>query len=38
MTAEGLIDTSEMYLRTVFELEEGGIIPLRARIVERLAQ
>ncbi|MEO5609728.1 MAG: metal-dependent transcriptional regulator [Ornithinibacter sp.] len=31
-----LIDTTEMYLRTVFELEEEGITPLRARIAERL--
>jgi DtxR family Mn-dependent transcriptional regulator len=31
-----LIDTTEMYLRTIFELEEEGIIPLRARIAERL--
>jgi len=31
-----LIDTTEMYLRTVFELEEEGILPLRARIAERL--
>jgi DtxR family transcriptional regulator, iron-dependent repressor len=38
VTAQGLIDTTEMYLRTVFELEEEGIIPLRARIAERLAQ
>jgi DtxR family Mn-dependent transcriptional regulator len=27
-----------MYLRSVFELEEEGIIPLRARIAERLSQ
>jgi DtxR family Mn-dependent transcriptional regulator len=33
-----LIDTTEMYLRTVFELEEEGITPLRARIAERLGQ
>ncbi len=33
-----LIDTTEMYLRTVFELEEEGIRPLRARIAERLHQ
>lgn len=33
-----LIDTTEMYLRTVYELEEEGIPPLRARIVERLGQ
>jgi DtxR family transcriptional regulator, Mn-dependent transcriptional regulator len=38
VTAQGLIDTTEMYLRTVFELEEEGIVPLRARIAERLAQ
>ncbi|HRW18121.1 MAG TPA: metal-dependent transcriptional regulator [Dermatophilaceae bacterium] len=31
-----LIDTTEMYLRTIFELEEEGIVPLRARIAERL--
>jgi len=34
----GLIDTTEMYLRTIFELEEEGIVPLRARIAERLGQ
>jgi DtxR family Mn-dependent transcriptional regulator len=33
-----LIDTTEMYLRTIYELEEEGVIPLRARIAERLAQ
>jgi DtxR family Mn-dependent transcriptional regulator len=33
-----LIDTTEMYLRTIFELEEDGIVPLRARIAERLHQ
>ena len=38
MTAHGLIDTTEMYLRTIFELEEEGIVPLRARIAERLSQ
>lgn len=27
-----------MYLRTIFELEEEGIVPLRARIAERLGQ
>ena len=31
-----MIDTTEMYLRTVFELEEEGIAPRRARIAERL--
>lgn len=34
----GLIDTTEMYLKTVYELEEEGIPALRARIVERLGQ
>ncbi|MEI2715805.1 MAG: metal-dependent transcriptional regulator [Candidatus Nanopelagicales bacterium] len=33
-----LIDTTEMYLRTVFELEEEGTPPMRARIAERLRQ
>ena len=33
-----LIDTTEMYLRTVFELEEEGVRPLRARIAERMHQ
>lgn len=33
-----LIDTTEMYLRTIFELEEEGTPPLRARIAERLSQ
>ena len=33
-----LIDTTEMYLRTIFELEEQGIVPMRARIAERLSQ
>ena len=33
-----LIDTTEMYLRTIYELEEEGIVPLRARIAERLQQ
>jgi DtxR family transcriptional regulator, Mn-dependent transcriptional regulator len=38
VTAHGLIDTTEMYLRTVYELAEEGIVPLRARIAERLSQ
>ncbi len=33
-----LIDTTEMYLRTIYELEEEGVTPLRARIAERLGQ
>jgi DtxR family Mn-dependent transcriptional regulator len=33
-----LIDTTEMYLRTILELEEEGVPPLRARIAERLHQ
>ena len=33
-----LVDTTEMYLRTIYELIEEGITPLRARIAERLHQ
>ncbi|WP_067473903.1 metal-dependent transcriptional regulator [Actinomadura hibisca] len=33
-----LIDTTEMYLRTILELEEEGVVPRRARIAERLNQ
>ncbi len=33
-----LIDTTEMYLRTIYELGEEGVPPLRARIAERLHQ
>jgi DtxR family Mn-dependent transcriptional regulator len=33
-----LIDTTQMYLRTVYELEEEGVVALRARIAERLGQ
>jgi DtxR family transcriptional regulator, Mn-dependent transcriptional regulator len=33
-----LIDTTEMYLRTIYELGEEGVAPLRARIAERLKQ
>jgi DtxR family Mn-dependent transcriptional regulator len=33
-----LIDTTEMYLRTIYELVEEGVVPLRARIAERLHQ
>ncbi len=33
-----LIDTTEMYLRTIFELHEEGVVALRARIAERLHQ
>ncbi len=32
-----LIDTTEMYLRTIFELQEEGVPALRARIAQRLA-
>jgi DtxR family Mn-dependent transcriptional regulator len=31
-----LIDTTEMYLRTIYELIEDGVTPLRARIAEQL--
>ncbi|HEX6967558.1 MAG TPA: metal-dependent transcriptional regulator [Micromonosporaceae bacterium] len=33
-----LVDTTEMYLRTILELEEEGVPALRARIAERLRQ
>jgi DtxR family Mn-dependent transcriptional regulator len=33
-----LINTTEMYLRTILELEEEGAVPFRARIAERLDQ
>jgi len=36
MNHHDLIDTPEMYLRTVLQLEEEGVIPLRARIAENL--
>ncbi|CAN5269805.1 iron-dependent transcriptional regulator IdeR [soil metagenome] len=35
---KALIDTTEMYLRTIYDLEEEGVRPLRARIAERLEQ
>ena len=35
---DDLIDTTEMYLRCVMELEEDGVIPKRARIADRLGQ
>jgi DtxR family Mn-dependent transcriptional regulator len=38
LNVSDLIDTTEMYLRTIYELEEEGIVPLRARIAERLHQ
>ena len=38
MRVNELIDTTEMYLRTIYELEEEGVVPLRARIAERLGQ
>ena len=31
-----LVDTTEMYLRTVLDLEEEGITPVRARIAQRI--
>src|SRR6476660_4468870 len=38
VSVSDLIDTTEMYLRTIYELVEEGIVPLRARIAERLHQ
>jgi DtxR family Mn-dependent transcriptional regulator len=35
---DDLVDTTQMYLKSVLELEEEGIRPLRARIAERLEQ
>lgn len=37
-TMSHLVDTSEMYLKAVYELQEEGVVPLRARLVERLEQ
>lgn len=31
-----LVDTTEMYLRTILDLEEEGFVPMRARISERI--
>lgn len=31
-----LVDTTEMYLKSIYESLEDGVIPMRARIVERL--
>lgn len=36
--AGDLVDTTEMYLKVVYELEESGVPPMRARLVERLGQ
>lgn len=38
MNVKDLVDTTEMYLRTIYDLEEEGVVPLRARIAERLEQ
>lgn len=38
LSVKDLVDTTEMYLRTIYDLEEEGVIPLRARIAERLEQ
>src|ERR1700709_2104262 len=43
MRDEGLLmndlaDTTQMDLRTIYDLEEEGVVPLRARIAERLEQ
>lgn len=38
MKSHDLVDTTEMYLKTILELEEEGVPPLRARIAERLGQ
>ena len=33
-----LVDTTEMYLRTIYDLEEEGVRPLRARIADLTSQ
>lgn len=38
LVSHDLIDTAEMYLRTIYELLEEGVVPMRARIAERLEQ
>src|SRR5882672_9965033 len=38
LSVKDLVDTTEMYLRTIYDLEEEGVRPLRARIAERLEQ
>ncbi|MBT0769060.1 metal-dependent transcriptional regulator [Kineosporia sp. J2-2] len=38
MNDHDLVDTGEMYLKAVLELEEEGVVPLRARLVERFDQ
>jgi len=38
MAVNDLVDTTEMYLKTILELEEEGVVPKRARIAERLHQ
>lgn len=35
---DDLIDPTEMYLKAVLECEEAGVVPLRARLAERLEQ
>jgi DtxR family transcriptional regulator, Mn-dependent transcriptional regulator len=35
MQAEDLVDTTEMYLKAVLELEEEGTVAMRARLAER---
>lgn len=37
-TVDDLVDTTEMYLKSIYELIEEGVVPLRARIAERLGQ
>src|SRR6187431_1902485 len=36
LSVTDLIDTTEMYLRTIYELREDGVVPMRARIAEHL--
>ncbi|WP_433337385.1 metal-dependent transcriptional regulator [Spirillospora sp. CA-294931] len=38
MTAHGLIDATEMHLKAILELNEDDVVPLRARIADRLGR
>lgn len=34
--SDGIVDTTEMYIKVIYELLEDGIVAMRARIVDRL--
>lgn len=33
-----IVDTTEMYIKSIYEMTEDAVVPMRARIVERLKQ